>query len=391
MFNKMTLKDVDVNGKKVIVREDFNVPVKNGLVVDDTRIIAALPTIKYLLDQGAAVIIMSHLGRPKGQRNDDFSLQPVADYLGTLLKSKVSFISDCIGADVKAKAKSLQAGEVLVLENTRFHQEEEENDPGFSRELAGLADIFVSDAFGTAHRAHASNVGIAGYLPTVAGFLIEKEIKYLGSAIENPERPFVAILGGAKVSGKIGVIDNLIAKVDHILIGGGMANTFFAAQGLRMGKSLVELDSLDTASMLIEKAGDKLILPVDMVIANKFAEDANHEVQPVGDVPENWMVMDIGPVTLTLFEGYIKTSATVVWNGPMGVFEFPAFADGTFGLAKLISESSALSIIGGGDSAAAINQAGLEDKISHISTGGGASLQMLEGSPLPGLEAIQDK
>ncbi len=391
MFNKMTLKDIDVSGKKVIVREDFNVPIKDGLVIDDTRIIAALPTINYLLDQGAAVIILSHLGRPKGQRVDDFSLQPVAEYLGSLLKSRVSFISDCIGAEVMAEVKSLQEGEVLVLENTRFHKEEEENDPDFSLELAGLADIFVSDAFGTAHRAHASNVGIAEYLPTVAGFLIEKEIEYLGNAIENPERPFVAILGGAKVSGKIGVIDNLIDKVDQILIGGGMANTFFAAQGIKMGKSLVELDSLTTASALMKKAGDKLILPVDMVIADKFAEEANRIIQPVGNIPEEWMVMDIGPETLKLFDSFITNSATIVWNGPMGVFEFPAFADGTFGLAKLISESNALSIVGGGDSAAAINQAGLEDKISHISTGGGASLQMLEGTPLPGLEAIQNK
>ena len=391
MFTKMTLRDIEVKGKKVLVREDLNVPLTQGKITDDTRVIAALPTINYLVSQGAAVIIMSHLGRPGGERKDEFSLRPVAKLLDTMLITKVKFVSDCIGQEVKKTASELGSGEVLVLENTRFYPGEESNDPEFAGELASLAEIFVNDAFGTSHRAHASNVGVARHLPTVAGFLLEKEIQYLGNAIEAPDRPFTAILGGAKVSGKIGVINNLLSKVDTILIGGGMANTFFASQGIAMGNSLVESDALDVARELLERAGDKLVLPVDFVIGDKFAKEANREIQEVGDVPDDWMIMDIGPETLLLFSQKIAKSKTIIWNGPMGVFEFPPFSAGTFGLAKLISESKALSIIGGGDSAAAVKQAGLEGKITHISTGGGASLKMLEGASLPGLEAVLDK
>ena len=391
MFTKMTLRDIEVKGKKVLVREDLNVPLTQGKITDDTRVIAALPTINYLVSQGAAVIIMSHLGRPGGERKDEFSLRPVAKLLDTMLITKVKFVSDCIGQEVKKTASELGSGEVLVLENTRFYPGEESNDPEFAGELASLAEIFVNDAFGTSHRAHASNVGVARHLPTVAGFLLEKEIQYLGNAIEAPDRPFTAILGGAKVSGKIGVINNLLSKVDTILIGGGMANTFFASQGIAMGNSLVESDALEVARGLLERAGDKLVLPVDFVIGDKFAKEANREIQEVGDVPDDWMIMDIGPETLLLFSQKIAKSKTIIWNGPMGVFEFPPFSAGTFGLAKLISESKALSIIGGGDSAAAVKQAGLEGKITHISTGGGASLKMLEGASLPGLEAVLDK
>lgn len=385
------LEDIQVMGKKVLVREDLNVPIKDGKVSDDTRIKAALPTITYLLENGAAVILMSHLGRPGGEKKEEFSLKPVADYLAGILDAKVSFVEDCVGEIATQAASSLKPGEVLVLENTRFHPGEKGNDPEFSKKLASLADVFVNDAFGTSHRAHASNVGVSKLLPTVAGFLIEKEIRYLGNVIDQPERPFTAILGGAKVSGKIDVINNLLKKVDHILIGGGMANTFFAAQGIDMGNSLVEEDALELAQDLMSKAGPKLVLPVDLMIGDRFADDANHKIISIENIPEGWMALDIGPATIDLFKDRINQSKTVVWNGPMGVFEFPAFANGTFGLAKVVSESGALTIIGGGDSAAAINQAGLEEKITHISTGGGASLKMLEGALLPGLEAIQDK
>jgi len=391
MFNKLTLKDIVVKGKKVMVREDLNVPIADGKVGDDTRIEAALPTIKYLLEQEAAVIVISHLGRPGGERKEEFSLKPVADHLGLLLDVRVSFVPDCIGQEVKEAAAKLKEGEVLVLENTRFHPGEQMNDPEFSKELASIADIFVNDAFGTSHRAHSSNVGVANLLPTVAGFLLEKEIKYLANAIDDPERPFTAILGGAKVSGKIDVIKNLLGKVDSILIGGGMANTFFASQGYDMGKSLVEGDAIELAKNILDKAGPKLVLPVDYVIADRFSDDAKKEIQRVGDVPEDWMVLDIGPETLEVFKKVIDKSKTIVWNGPMGVFEFPRFSEGTFELAKMISAVDGLSIVGGGDSAAAVNQTGLEGKITHISTGGGASLKLLEGALLPGLEAIKDR
>jgi len=391
MLNKKTVRDYDVKGKKVLIRVDFNVPLVDGKIADDTRIKAALPTIKYLLENGAAVILASHLGRPGGKINSEFSLKPVAEYLDELIEEKVYFSSDCVGDIAKNAAEKIRFGEILVLENTRFHSGEKKNDPQMSAELASLGELYVNDAFGTAHRAHASNVGVAKYLPAVAGFLLEKEINYLDNAIANPERPFVAILGGAKVGGKIGLINNLLDKVDSIIIGGGMANTFFAAQGYEMGDSLVENESLKIAAELLEKAGGKLTLPVDITIADDFKDDAVKRVIKTGDIPMGWRILDIGPETLEKFGKIIASSKTVVWNGPMGVFEFPNFAEGTFGLAQKISETDAITIVGGGDSAAAIVKAGLDDKITHISTGGGASLQMLEGDKLPGLEALEDK
>jgi phosphoglycerate kinase len=391
MFNKKTVKDIDVKGKRVLVRVDFNVPIKDGKVTDDTRIRAALPTLQYLLDQGAALLLCSHLGRPKGAPDPQYSLEPVAAYLGTLIDNEVKFATDCVGPVAEAAAKALQPGQVLVLENTRFHAGETANDPEISRQLASLADLFVNDAFGSAHRAHASTVGVTDYLPAAAGFLLEKEIKYLGQAIAEPERPFVAILGGAKVSDKIDVINNLLEKADKILIGGGMANTFFKAQGYAMGDSLVEDDAVGTAKELLAKAGDKLMLPVDMVIADDFAADAQSKTVAIGDVPAGWRLLDIGPETVAAFAAVCKDAGTVVWNGPMGVFEMAPFAKGTFGLAKAVADSPATTIVGGGDSTAAINQSGLADQITHISTGGGASLEMLEGKMLPGLAALQDK
>ncbi len=391
MFNKKMVTDLQVSGKKVLVRVDFNVPIKDGQVGDDTRILAALPTIKYLLEQNAAVILCSHLGRPKGEVKPELSLKPVADYLGTLIDAEVKFVEDCIGEKAVAAAAALEPGQVLVLENTRFHAGEKKNDPEMAKQLASLAEIFVNDAFGTAHRAHASNVGVAAQLPAASGFLLEKEIKYLGNTITDPDRPFVAILGGAKVSDKIGVIENLLEKADRILIGGGMANTFFKAQGYAIADSLVEEDAIKTAKTLLKKAGEKLLLPVDVVIADAFAADAVEKVMDVGDVPDGWRILDIGPKTVADFGDVIKTAGTVVWNGPMGVFEFDKFAKGTFEIAKVIAESDVTSIIGGGDSASAIKKSGLQGKITHISTGGGASLEMLEGKELPGLAALDDK
>jgi phosphoglycerate kinase len=389
MFNKKMVTDLDVKGKKVLVRVDFNVPLAEGKVGDDSRIVAALPTIQYLLDQGAAVILCSHLGRPKGV-DSTFSMQPVAEHLGTLIDAPVSFASDCIGEPAETAAAALQPGQVLVLENTRFHDGEKKNDPEMARQMASLADLYVNDAFGSAHRAHASTAGVTDHLPAAAGFLLEKEIKYLGNAIAEPERPFVTILGGAKVSDKIGVIENLLEKSDRILIGGGMANTFFKAQGFEMADSLVEGEAVDTAKALLDKAGGKLVLPVDVVIADAFAADAAEQVMDVGDVPSGWRVLDIGPRTIAEFGKIIADASTVVWNGPMGVFEFEKFAQGTFAVAKAVSESNATSIIGGGDSISAIKKSGLDDKITHISTGGGASLEMLEGKILPGLAALDD-
>lgn len=391
MFNKKTIKDIDVKDKRVLVRVDFNVPLKDGAVSDDTRIRAVLPTIQYLLEKGAAVILCSHFGRPKGEVKPELSLRPVAEHLDTLIDNPVSFVEDCIGPEAEGAAAKLKPGDVLVLENTRFHPGERANDPDMAKGLAALADLFVNDAFGTAHRAHASTVGVADHLPAVAGFLMEKEIRYLGQAIADPARPFVAILGGAKISDKIGVIHNLLEKADLVLIGGGMANTFFKAQGIEVGDSLIEADAVETAGQILTKGSQRLRLPVDMVVADAFTEDAEHETLPVGDVPAGWRILDVGPATVETFAKTLKDAGTVVWNGPMGVFEFPSFAAGTFGLAKAVANCGATTIIGGGDSVAAVQKSGLAEKITHISTGGGASLEMLEGKTLPGLAALQDK
>jgi len=391
MFSKKTIRDIDVNGKKVLVRVDFNVPTKDGVVGDDTRIRAALPTIEYLVKNNAAVILCSHLGRPKGGPEAKFSLKPVADYLSSLMKKPVAFANDCIGPEAEAAAKALKPGEVLVLENTRFHAEEEANDMGMAKQLASLADLYVNDAFGTAHRAHASTEGVTHFLPGVAGFLMEKEIQYLGQAIADPKRPFVTIMGGAKISDKIGVIKNLLKKADSILIGGGMANTFFKAQGYPVADSLVEDEALETAKELLKEGGQKLRLPVDVVLGDKFDPEAAIKTMAVGPVPDGWRILDIGPETVKSYGKVIAEAGTVVWNGPMGVFEMPRFAEGTYGIAHAVADSNAVSIIGGGDSVAAIQQSGLAEKITHISTGGGASLEMLEGLELPGVAALQDK
>jgi phosphoglycerate kinase len=391
MFSKKTVVDIDVKGKRVLVRVDYNVPIKDGKVADDTRIVAAMPTLNYLLDHGAAVILCSHLGRPKGGPDPKYSLSPVADYLSGLLGRRVAFAEDCIGPKAEAAAKALKPGDVLLLENTRFHPEEEKNDLEMARQMASLADVYVNDAFGSAHRAHSSTEGVARYLPAVAGFLMEKEIQYLGQAIANPKRPFVAILGGAKISDKIGVIRHLLTTADQVLIGGGMANTFFKAQGYPVGDSLVEEDALETARELVKEGSNKLRLPVDIVIGDSFDNDAKKKVMAMSPIPDGWRILDIGPNTVAAYSKTIQTAGTVVWNGPMGVFEFPNFAEGTFGIARAVAESEATSIIGGGDSVAAINQSGLSNKITHISTGGGASLEMLEGLVLPGVAALQDK
>ena len=393
MFNKKTIKDIDVKGKRLLVRVDFNVPIKDGKVTDDTRIQAELPTLEYLLEQGAALILCSHLGRPKdGQRPPEFSMRPVAHHLARLLGIKVLFSDDCIGPLAEEAAKKLKPGEVLVLENTRFYPGETKNDPEMARQLAALADVYVNDAFGSAHRAHASTEGVAHILPGVAGFLMEKEIRYLGQVVSNPEKPFVAILGGAKIVDKIGVIRYLLKKADQVLIGGGMANTFFKAQGIAMGDSLVDEQALDTAKELLNSPnGSRLLLPLDVVIANSFEDQAESQVMAVGPVPAGWRILDIGPETVKKYSAVIQRAKTVVWNGPMGVFEFLHFAVGTFGIAKAVAAAKATTIIGGGDSVAAINQSGLADKITHISTGGGASLEMLEGLVLPGLAALADK
>ncbi len=391
MFNKKTVRDIDVKGKKVLVRVDFNVPLKDGKVDDDTRITAALPTIKYLMEQDASLILCSHLGRPKGDPNPKYSLKPVAEYLSGLLGKPVAFAEDCVGPQAESAAKALKAGDVLVLENTRFHPGEEKNDAELAKGLAALADVFVNDAFGSAHRAHSSTEGVAHLLPAVSGFLLEKEIKYLGQAIDNPKRPFVAILGGAKISDKIGVIKNLLTKADVVLIGGAMANTFFKAQGYEVGKSLVEDTALDTAKELLALGGTKLRLPIDMVLGNALDESSEVKVMSVSNVPGDWRILDIGPDSVKTFSKAIKDAGTVVWNGPMGLFEVAKFANGTLGVAKAVAESGAISVIGGGDSVSAIQKSGLAEKITHISTGGGASLEMLEGLALPGVAALQDK
>jgi phosphoglycerate kinase len=391
MFNKKTIKDIDVRGKKVLVRVDFNVPIKEGLVTDDTRITASLPTLKYLLDQGASLILFSHLGRPKDGPDPKYSMKPVAEHLSKVIGRPVAFSPECVGPVAEQAAAGLKAGDILVLENTRFYPGETKNDLDLAKKMAALADLFVNDAFGSAHRAHSSTEGVARFLPAVAGFLMEKEIQYLGQAIAQPARPFVAILGGAKISDKIGVIRNLLVKADVVLIGGGMANTFFKAQGYPVGDSLVEEEALETARQLLSEGGTKLRLPVDVVIADRFDADAEHKTIQMGPVPDGWRILDIGSESVKNFAKAVQDAGTIVWNGPMGVFEFPNFASGTFGVAQAVAESRAISIIGGGDSVAAVNQSGLDNKITHISTGGGASLEMLEGLTLPGLAALQDK
>jgi phosphoglycerate kinase len=390
-MNKKTIRDIDVKNKRVLVRVDFNVPIEKGQITDDRRIRASLPTINYLIDHGACLVLASHLGRPKGGRDDKYSLKPVAARLQQLLNRPVKMADDVIGEAVQRQIQSMNPGDVLLLENVRFYPQEEKNDPAFARQLAELADVYVNDAFGSAHRAHASTEGVAHYLPAVAGFLMEQELNYLGRALANPARPFVAILGGAKISDKIGVVTNLLVKVDRLLIGGGMANTFAKAIGYPVGDSLVENERLETAQDLIAQAKGKLILPVDWVIADKFAADAQSQVVDLQQVPEGWRILDIGPRTIELFEQKLNDAKTVVWNGPMGVFEFPRFAQGTVEIAKRLASLAATTIIGGGDSAAAVEQAGVADKITHISTGGGASLEFLEGKELPGVAALQDK
>ncbi len=390
-MNKKSVRDVALSGKRVLMRADFNVPLQDGTISDDTRIRAALPTIEYILEHGASLVLMSHLGRPKGQVKPELSLKPVAARLSELLGRAVQMAPDCVGPEVKAMAESLRPGEVLLLENTRFHAEEKKNDPEFARQLAELGDLFVNDAFGTAHRAHASTEGVTHYLPSVAGFLIEKEIAFLGRATGDPERPYLVLLGGSKISGKIAVINNLLGKADKLLIGGGMANTFFKAQGLPVGDSLVEDDALPLANDLLAKAGDKLVLPVDVVIADAFAPDAATQTVPVDQVPDGWRILDIGPQTVAHYRELLSQAKTVVWNGPMGVFEMPAFAKGTFAIAQVLAELDAVTIIGGGDSASAVKLAGVTDKVSHVSTGGGASLEFLEGKTLPGIAALDDK
>ncbi len=391
MFKKKTIRDYDFHGKRVLVRVDFNVPIKEGKVGDDTRIQAALPTLNYLLDQGAALVLCSHLGRPKGGPSPEFSMRPVADHLSKVMKRPVAFSEECVGPAAEKAAAALKPGDILVLENTRFYAGETKNDAEMSRQLAALADVYVNDAFGSAHRAHASTEGVAHLLPAVAGFLMEKEIQYLGQAIADPKRPFIAILGGAKISDKIGVIRNLLQKADKVLIGGGMANTFFEAQGYPVGDSLVEDEALETARQLIQEGSERLRLPVDVVIADRFAAEAEHKTISMRPVPDGWRIMDIGPDSVAAFSKILAHAGTVVWNGPMGVFEFLPFAEGTYGVARAVATSGGTTIIGGGDSVAAIKQSGLADKITHISTGGGASLEMLEGLALPGVVALQDK
>ena len=393
-YNKKSVEDIDVSGKKVLVRCDFNVPMKDGKITDETRINGALPTIKYLLSKNAAVILCSHMGRPKGEFNPAFSLAPVAKRLSELLGQEVVLAADVIGEDAKAKAAALKPGEVMMIENVRFHKEEEKNDPAFAKELASMAEIYVNDAFGTAHRAHASTAGVADYLPAVCGYLIQKEISVMGKALSDPARPFTAILGGAKVSDKIGVINNLIDKVDTLIIGGGMAYTFMRALGNTTGTSICEEDKLELASDLMKKArakGVSFLIPVDNIVAREYKEDADFMRIYSDAIPDGWMGLDIGPTTQELFTKTIAGSGTVIWNGPMGVSEWENFAAGTRAVAKAVAECGGISIIGGGDSAAAVEKLGYADKMTHISTGGGASLEFLEGLELPGIACLNDK
>lgn len=396
MIDKKTLRDVDPRGKRVLVRVDFNVPLEGGEVADDTRIRAALPTIQYLLERDAAVVLMSHLGRPKGRPVPELRMDPVAGRLSELLGRPVRKLDDCVGPEVEAACSAAGPGDVILLENTRFHPEERANDPAFAARLAALADLYVNDAFGSAHRAHASTEGVARAIrdrggEAVAGLLMEKELEFLGKVASDPERPFVAVLGGAKISDKIGVIERLVDRCDRLLIGGGMANTFFRAMGFETGDSLVEEEAVDLARGLLEKGRSRLVLPVDVVIADAFAEDARTRVVAPDEVPAGWRVLDVGPKTLTTFESALQGARTVFWNGPLGVFEMAPFAKGTFAMAETISRLDATTVVGGGDSAAAVRRSGLADRFSHVSTGGGASLELIEGKVLPGVAALSDR
>ena len=394
VLNKKSVEDIDVKGKKVLIRCDFNVKMEDGVITSDKRIVASLPTIKYLLENGAKVIACSHLGRPKGEFKPEFSLAPVAVRLGELLGIEVKMAKDVVGESAQALAADLKEGEVLLLENVRFHKEETKNDPEFSKALASLADIYVNDAFGSAHRAHSSTTGVADYLPAVGGYLIRKELEYIGGALEEPKRPLVAILGGAKVSDKIGVITNLMDKVDTLIVGGGMAYTFFAAKGYSVGTSICEEDKIEMAKEMMAEAeakGVKFLIPVDNRLGKEYAEDTEVMIVDSDNIPDGWMGLDIGPKTEELFADAIKGAGTVIWNGPMGVSEWKNFASGTVAVATAVAESGSISIIGGGDSAAAVQKLGFADKMSHISTGGGASLEFLEGKDLPGVVALNDK
>ncbi len=388
MSRLKTLREVDFQDVRALIRVDFNVPLHEGQVADDTRIRAALPTIQHVLDGGGSAVLCSHLGRPKGKVVPEFSLRPVASHMKGLLSAPIAFVDETVGPRAEAAARGLAPGQILLLENTRFNPGERENDPEFARQLAALGDLFVMDAFGSAHRAHASTAGVTEFLPSVAGLLIEKEMDYLGAALASPIKPYIAILGGAKVGDKFGVIENLLRMADRMLMGGGMANTFLAAKGLELGRSLVETEAMDAAGELLDREGERILLPVDVVVAAEFDADADHRIVPATDIPADWQVLDIGPKTVEAYRAALQGAGMVLWNGPMGVFEFPAFAVGTWGIAQAVAECGATSIIGGGDSAAAIHQAGLADKISHISTGGGAALEFLEGKLLPGIAPL---
>jgi phosphoglycerate kinase len=390
-MNKKTVRDIDLKSKRVLMRVDFNVPMDKGVVTDDKRIKAALPTIKYVLDQGASLILMSHLGRPKGGPDPEFSLKAAAEVLAGHLGKPVKMAQDCVGPEVEKLAKALKPGEVLMLENTRFYPGEEKNDLDLAKKMAALGEVYVNDAFGSAHRAHSSTEGVARFLPAVSGFLMEQELEYLGRATQNPERPYIAILGGAKISDKIAVVENLLAQCDKLIIGGGMANTFLAAKGYNLQDSLVESGSISTAKAILAKAGRKLLLPVDFMVADKFDAEANSQVVDADKIPAGWRAMDIGPKSIKLFSQALQGAKLVVWNGPVGVFEMPKFAEGTFAIAKLLAASGATTVIGGGDSASAVKKAGVAKQMTHVSTGGGASLEFLEGKVLPGVTALLDK
>jgi len=390
-MNKKTVKDIDIKNKRVLMRVDFNVPMQGGNVTDDKRIRASLPTIKYVLEQKASLILMSHLGRPKSASDSEFSLRAASEVLSSLLETPVKMAPDCVGPEVETMAKDLKPGEVLMLENTRFHAGEEKNDLDLARQMAALGDVYVNDAFGSAHRAHASTEGVARFLPAVSGLLMEQELEYLGRAVGDPEHPYIAILGGAKISDKILMVKTLLSQCDKLIIGGGMANTFLAAQGLNMQDSLLEESSLETAKSIMAKSADKLILPVDAVVADKFDAEANTQVVDVDKIPQGWRMLDVGPKTVSLYQAALNGAKLIVWNGPVGVFEMPKFAEGTFALARMLAESKAITVIGGGDSASAVKKAGVAKQMTHVSTGGGASLEFLEGRELPGVAALMDK